>query len=122
MAQNPSDWSRKERRVRRSSNPSEALGWWLESSRQRAKLRNLVLANDLGILVSGAGAAEEWDELAAFAPLSTDSPASRGHEPKLASVKLPGYPAYVCCSGLDSGAHGLLSEVAAGCARILESA
>ena len=115
MMHPPTDWSCEERRLRRSSNPTEALGYWLESSRQRAKLRNLVLANDLGLLVSGAGFEEDWNELAAWAPIAT----AEAGAPARSSVKLPGYPAYVC-SELTEG-HTLLSDVAAGCARILQS-
>jgi hypothetical protein len=108
---------RSERRVRRSSNPAEALALWLEASRQRTKLRNLVLADDLGILVSGAGAARECDELAAWAPLVLAHGEACGLP--LEGVKLPGFEAYLCTEATSSGSAQLLSDVAAGCARIL---
>jgi hypothetical protein len=109
---------RSERRVKRFSNPADALACWLEASRRRGKLRNLALADDLGILVSGSGSTRECDELAAWAPIAL----KRGGAPpelRLSGVKLPGFDAYVC-TDTETGQHTeVLRDVAIGCARIL---
>lgn len=112
---------RPERRVRRSADPAEALAWWLEASRLRNKLKNLALADDLGTLVSGAGSARECDELAAWAPLVVERKHATEGAPgrRLVGVKLPGFDAYVCTEGAPERDEELLSQVAAGCARIL---
>jgi hypothetical protein len=107
---------RSERRVRRSSNPTEALAWWLQACKNRTNLRNLALVDDLGTLVSGAGSANECDELAAWAPIVLTHGTPEGARP-LSGVKLPGFEAYLCTD--SAGAQGELSDVAAGCARIL---
>lgn len=106
-----------ERRVQRSTNPAEALLCWLEASRVRGRLKNLALADDLGILVSGSGPPRECDELAAWAPIVL----LRGERGavRLTGVKLPGFEAYLCTEA-DSGEHEeVLMDAAAGCARIL---
>jgi hypothetical protein len=109
---------RSERRVHRSSNPAEALACWLEASRLRNRLRNLALADDLGILVSGSGPERECDELAAWAPIVLKR-GERPSSPRLTGVKLPGFDAYVCTEA-ESGQHTeALIDVAVGCARIL---
>lgn len=110
---------RSERRVRRSSDPAQALAWWLEANRLRSKLPNLALADDLGTLVSGAGAARECDELAAWAPIVLTGRAPVEGARKLSGMKLPGFDAYICTDAeLDPHAE-VLSDVAAGCVRIL---
>lgn len=107
-----------ERRIQRSENPADALACWLEASRRGAALKNLALADNLGILVSGAGAPTECDELAAWAPIVL----ARGERPdgvRLTGVKLPGFDAYLCTAA-EPGQHiDLLKYVAEGCARIL---
>ncbi|MGC4092100.1 MAG: hypothetical protein QM756_30305 [Polyangiaceae bacterium] len=99
-----------ERRVRRSSNPSEALVCWLEAVRHRLSLRSVALADSLGMLVAGAGPARECDELAAWAPLSDSAPF------RMALARVPGFDAYVCA---QSDALEALATAAAGCSRIL---
>src|SRR6188768_1956082 len=86
-----------ERRVQRSSNPSEALVCWLEAVRRRLALRSLALADSLGILVAGAGPARECDELAAWAPIRLRDVAWPELPPfELSMAAVPGFDAYVC--------------------------
>lgn len=111
---------RSERRIQRSNNPADALVCWLEANRLRSHLRSLALADDLGILVAGSGPARECDELAAWAPIVLEG--ARPAPPdavQLAGVRLPGFDAYICTAGEPGGHREVLSDVAAGCARIL---
>lgn len=107
-----------ERRVQRSSNPSEALACWLEAVRRRHALRSLALADSLGTVVAGAGPARECDELAAWAPLfMRNEPEGSAAPFALSFAPVPGFDAFVCTeSTLESDA---LSAAAAGCSRIL---
>lgn len=107
-----------ERRLQRSSNPSEALACWLEAVRQRHALRSLALADSLGTVVAGAGPARECDELAAWAPLFLGDEGTRAGAPfELSLVPVPGFDAYVCAE--SAAANDVLSAAAAGCSRIL---
>src|SRR5687768_5381797 len=58
----------RERRVRRSTQRFEASELYLEAARARAKAKAVVLASDDGLVVSGAGAREAHEVLAAVAP------------------------------------------------------
>jgi hypothetical protein len=109
-----------ERRVQRSSNPSEALVCWLEAVRRRLDLRSLALADSLGILVAGAGPARECDELAAWAPLRLRDVAWPEMPPfELSLAPVPGFDAYVCAEGAAVANIEALESAAAGCSRIL---
>ena len=112
--------TRSERRVQRSTNPAEALACFLEARRIRSNLRNLALADDLGILVSGSGSERECDELAAWAPIVVENANKRTGAPvRISGVRLPGFDAYLCTDAEPENHLELLSDVAAGCARIL---
>jgi hypothetical protein len=58
-----------ERRQKRSEDLSEALGHQLDCSAMRANFSSLVLAEELGLMVAGAGNGEELEEIAALTPL-----------------------------------------------------
>ncbi len=58
-----------ERRQKRSQDLSEALQLQLFSTVERASFDALVLAEELGLMVAGAGKGEELEEIAALAPL-----------------------------------------------------
>jgi hypothetical protein len=58
-----------ERRMRRSTDPVTALHYQLAHVRREARLEALVLVDDRGCLVAGAGAWPVCEELAAYAPL-----------------------------------------------------
>jgi hypothetical protein len=110
-----------ERRVQRSSNPQEALACWLEATRRRTNLRSLALADELGILVAGAGPARECDELAAWAGVLREGGADWPERPpfELSAAKVPGFDAYVCLEGADEALNDVALDAAAGCSRIL---
>jgi hypothetical protein len=109
-----------ERRVQRSSDPSEALSWWLEATRRRSNLRSVALADSLGMLVAGAGPARECDELAAWAPVAlSGNPWPESPPFTLSGAKVPGFDAYVCAEGSQSLTAPIAADAAAGCSRIL---
>jgi hypothetical protein len=58
-----------ERRLRRSDDPITALHYQLAHARHAARLDAVVLVDEAGSLVAGAGAWPVCEELAAFAPL-----------------------------------------------------
>ena len=58
-----------ERRQKRSEDMATALGLQLVSTAARASFSSLVLAEELGLLVAGAGDETELEEIAAMAPL-----------------------------------------------------
>jgi hypothetical protein len=108
-----------ERRQRRSDNCAEALALLLESTRERARLASVALSDRTGILVAGAGAARECDELAAWGPLlGADGKPPRGAE-GLCGVKVRGLEAYLCATSAGGNPLPALTEAAEGCARIL---
>ncbi|MBN2717308.1 MAG: hypothetical protein JXX14_15750 [Deltaproteobacteria bacterium] len=59
---------RMERRIRRSHNIHEALELQLAASVERAKFNSVILAEDQGFAVAGAGRVTEDEEIAALAP------------------------------------------------------
>jgi len=113
-----------DRRQARSENTQVALTRLLEAARRSAALDALVLGDELGLLVAGAGAAELCDELAAVAPLfgspNTTLPANlavlgRGTEVRRLAVE--GSQMFI--SGRGAGLELALGGVASGCQRIL---
>lgn len=111
-----------ERRVQRSSDPAEALSWWLEATRRKTNLRSVALADSLGMLVAGAGPASECDELAAWAPVVLEGDKWPGEPPfTLSGTKIPGFDAYVCARGDDAEGALRAADAAAGCSRILRA-
>jgi hypothetical protein len=58
-----------ERRQKRSDDPLVALHYQLAHARQEGRLDAMVVADDAGIMVAGAGAWALCEELAAYAPL-----------------------------------------------------
>jgi hypothetical protein len=59
---------REERRVKRSHNLHEALKLQLAASLERAHFNSIILAEDQGFAVAGAGKVMEDEEIAALAP------------------------------------------------------
>ena len=59
---------RTERRVKRSHNIHEALELQLAASVERARFNSVILAEDQGFAVAGAGKVIEDEEIAALAP------------------------------------------------------
>jgi hypothetical protein len=126
-----------ERRRRRSDDPITALHYQLAHTRGAALLSAVVLVDDAGCLVAGAGAWPLCEELAAFAPLLADRRAVGNAvvgtrlaaiEPEVfvRSLCLDGASALLCGRGGADGAGDasvsaeLIAQAAAGCRRILQ--
>src|ERR1019366_6378322 len=58
-----------DRRRKRSDDPLVALHYQLAQARQEGRLEAIVIADDAGVVVAGAGAWAVCEELAAYAPL-----------------------------------------------------
>jgi hypothetical protein len=69
-----------ERRQKRSNDPLVALHYQLARARDEGRLDAIVVADDTGVVVAGAGAWATCEELAAFAPLLAQG---QWHEPGL---------------------------------------
>jgi hypothetical protein len=119
-----------ERRRRRSDDPVTALHYQLSHTRGKAGLDAVVLVDDTGCLVAGAGAWPLCEELAAFAPLlaqpralSSDVVGTRlaaiGSEVVVHAVPLDGCEALICGRGGGAGSADLIAQAAQGCRRIL---
>jgi hypothetical protein len=131
----------RERRRRRSDDTITALHYQLSHTRSEGRLEAVVLVDDTGCLVAGAGAWPVCEELAAFAPLLADRRAvgSAAVGGRLADIEsevfvsplsVDGCEALICGRGSDStraprAVHPALAELIAraadGCRRILET-
>lgn len=116
---------RSERRRDRRNDTLGALGELLDSVRQDGDFRALAVADSAGVLVAGAGAHAECEELAAVAPLALGRAANDTVPTRLDVVlrkmqvrrlTIDGIEILLCGEGGDAGA---LRRAAAGCARIL---
>jgi hypothetical protein len=119
-----------ERRRRRSEDPITALHYQLSFARAEAELEALVLVDDSGCLVAGAGAWPLCEELAAYAPLlahpsaiQSDSLgsclASMAREIEIRTLLIDGVEATICGRGGGGGRAASIARAAAGCRRIL---
>jgi hypothetical protein len=119
-----------ERRRRRSDDPITALHYQLSHTRTEAQLDAVVLVDDAGCLIAGAGAWPLCEELAAFAPLLACPGAVNNAvvgtriaaiEPEVIvrSLSLDGCEALLCCKGEGRGRADLMAQAADGCRRIL---
>ncbi|MCU0690702.1 MAG: hypothetical protein MUF54_04810 [Polyangiaceae bacterium] len=120
-----------ERRKRRSADPIVALHYQLAAIRNDAGLEALVLVDDTGCLVAGAGAWPVCEELAAFAPLLAhrdlprtprvaDQTAALGRNTHIHAMSVEGIQVLLCARG-GSRPHlaPSMDRAAAGCRRIL---
>jgi hypothetical protein len=120
---------RPERRKRRSDDPLSALNLQLDFTRHEAELDALVLADQAGYLVAGAGASSTCEMLAAHAPLFANghAPPREGelfgdpNEIKVQSVWACGSELLLCAKGRGWQRALSLARAAAGCRRILDS-
>lgn len=115
-----------ERRRRRSEERHVALRYQLEHSRDHGRLEALVLADDGGIVVSGAGDTAICEELAAFGPLMARSPANlplpdllRGGEVAVRPLRLHGQELFLVALGGNVARDALLHHSTQGVHRIL---
>lgn len=123
-----------ERRRRRSNDTITALHYQLSSTRAEAKLEAVVLVDDSGCLVAGAGAWPVCEELAAYAPLLAHKSAIRNAVvgSRIATLSgtvevellwVDGGEALICGrGGAGEGRRASLAHAAEGCRRILRSA
>ena len=126
----PAADANRERRRRRSEDPITALHYQLSFSRAEADLEALVLVDDSGCLVAGAGAWPLCEELAAYAPLLAhpgaihsdslgSSLASMSRETEIRTMLIDGVEATICGRGGSAGRTASIARAAAGCRRIL---
>lgn len=119
-----------ERRRRRSEDPITALHYQLSFARAEAELEALVLVDDSGCLVAGAGAWPLCEELAAYAPLLAhpgaiqsdslgESLASMAREIEIRTLLIDGVEATICGRGGGVARAASIARAAAGCRRIL---
>jgi hypothetical protein len=119
-----------ERRRRRSADPITALHYQLASSRNEAGLEAIVLVDESGCLVAGAGAWPACEELAAYAPLFAE-PANINNEHlgarlfelageiEVERINIDGSPVLLCGRGLAKNRGAVLKHAGRGCQRIL---
>ena len=119
-----------DRRRRRSDDPITALHYQLAFTRTAAELDAVVLVDESGCLVAGAGAWPVCEELAAYAPLLVHKSAignatvgSRIAELEgkvvVRRVSFDGCDAVICGRGGGAARADLLARAADGCRRIL---
>jgi hypothetical protein len=119
-----------ERRRRRSEDPITALHYQLSFSRNEAALEALVLVDDSGCLVAGAGAWPLCEELAAYAPLLSRPEVIRdgslgtrlaalSTQVEVRTVLIDGCEAVICGRGGGEARASSIARAAAGCRRIL---
>jgi len=119
-----------DRRRRRSEDPITALHYQLSYTRAEAGLDAVVLVDDTGCLVAGAGAWPACEELAAYAPLLANRGAVESAavgsriaalepEVEVHTLTLDGVEAVLCGRGGDASRRSSIARAAAGCQRIL---
>ena len=119
-----------DRRRRRSADPITALHYQLSHTRAEAGLDAVVLVDETGCLVAGAGAWPACEELAAFAPLLAHRGAigsavvgsriaALEPETEVRTLDIDGAEAVLCGRGGDASRVALIARAADGCRRIL---
>ena len=119
-----------ERRRRRSDDPITALHYQLATIRSEAALDAVVLVDDSGCLVAGAGAWPVCEELAAYAPLLSEPEhrlrkvvsariATLSKQVESFSFDVDGQCVLLCGRGGSARRAGALSRAADGVRRIL---
>ncbi|WP_437478854.1 hypothetical protein WME75_31170 [Sorangium sp. So ce1014] len=122
-----------ERRRRRSDDPITALHYQLSTTRSEANLDVVVLVDDSGCLVAGAGAWPACEELAAYAPLLVNPDAVQSAalgsriaaltaEVEVQSLSVAGSEVLLCGRGGTAERGASIARAAAGCLRILRTA
>jgi hypothetical protein len=121
--------SAKERRRARRDDPLVALSRWFEAARRRAGLHALVLADETGLTIAGAGPSATCDELAAHGALATTRKPANDTVPcrldvvartmQVRRLRIDGIDVLLCAEGARPSADEHLAAAAAGCERIL---
>jgi hypothetical protein len=122
-----------DRRRNRSDDPLVALHYQLSQTRQEGSLEAIVVADDSGVVVAGAGAWVVCEDLAAYAPHHASggwaepdvkSPprlAEMRSQVDVQAVAVEGQTVLLCARG-GRGRSGALDRAARGVARILTAA
>ena len=121
-----------ERRKRRSSDPLIALHYQLTVARTESELEAIVVADDAGLVVAGAGSWAACEELAAYAPLLEADPVDLSsqvssrvvdlrREVDVLRVDVGGTSVIVCALG-GTERRVSLARAVAGARRILRAA
>lgn len=120
-----------DRRRKRSDDPLIALHYQLAQARHEASVEAVVLADGSGVVVAGAGAWAVCEELAAYAPLLAGDPMdeTRGSarlsqihaEVAVRPMRVDGVEVYLAARGSRAATGSLMSRVADGISRILDS-
>jgi len=127
---------REDRRFKRSQDPLVALHYQLAYARSEGRLDAIVVADDAGVVVAGAGAWAVCEELAAYAPLLAQGgwtePGMTGGsriaelraQVDIKPVDVDGQMVLLCARGgtARAGGGGAMDRAAAGVARILARA
>jgi hypothetical protein len=115
-----------ERRHRRSEQPTMALRYQLEHTREQARLEAVVLADESGLVVGEAGDPAVCTELAAIAPwmLRTAArfpmpPLLRGADVCVRSVHVHGVPLHLAAIGGSIARDAVIASSLRGVERIL---
>jgi hypothetical protein len=122
-----------ERRRRRSDDPITALHYQLSSTRAEGRFDTVVLVDNSGCLVAGAGAWPACEELAAYAPLLANPGAitsgavgsriaALSAEVEVRHLTVDGAEVLLCGRGGTPERRASIAQAAAGCMRILSAA
>lgn len=122
---------KRERRRHRSSDTITALHYQLAAIRREAALEAVVLVDDTGCLVAGAGAWPVCEELAAYAPLLAEDPrtlrtivsariAAISAQAERLAFDVDGQEVLLCGRGGTDKRSGALNRAAEGVRRILQ--
>ena len=121
-------WVLEERRARRSDDRSSALRYQLEHARDQGKLEALVVVDEDGLVLAGAGEQAVCEELGAYAPLLSRSPLGmrlppllRGGEVAVRHLETEGQPLMLAALGGGVARDALLTHSGHGVRRILSS-
>lgn len=115
-----------ERRLRRSEQPTLALRYQLEHTREQARLEALVLADESGLVVGEAGDPAVCTELAAIAPWMTRTaarmpmpPLLRGADVCVRTVSVHGMHLHLAGVGGSVARDAVMASSLRGVERIL---
>ena len=121
--------SLEDRRRRRSIDPLVALHYQLSSTRKEGALDTVVVADDEGVVVAGAGSWAACEELAAFAPLiARGEPLLEGGGVSVRSVDIGGDRVLLCTRAaqsteeLSAVREAAITRAVVGVSRILQAA
>jgi hypothetical protein len=122
-----------DRRRKRSDDPLVALHYQLAHARNEGRVEAMVIADDAGLVVAGAGAWAACEELAAYAPLLAQGQwtepgssertriAALRQQVDVQPVEIDGQRMLICARG-GTTRRAAMARAAQGVARILSAA